>query len=432
MINRVKTSDLASHKDAQVIIVGFIHAIRNQGKIAFLRVRDKYGSIQVVILGDNHSVFSSLESLSLESVVQITGTVKDAPQAPEKIEILATSITILSHAEPELPIPIAKEKGAEEVDVTKRFDCRWLDLRSPSKQKIFDVWTILEKGFRTELFDKQGFTQIYPPSIMSAPSESGAEVFEVKYFDSKAYLAQSPQFYKQMAMSAGFERVFMVGPVFRAEPSFTSRHMTEFTGWDFEMSYINSHHDPMDMEEKALIAGFTALKQSILPELVIPQTPFPRIPLSEAKVTLGKAGIQSKKTIDLSPEEERELGKIIKHQHDSDFVWVIDYPQEGRAFYHMRHDNNPSLTKGFDLLYKGLEITTGAQREHRYDVLVKQAKERNMDLKSLEGYFNFFRYGCPPHGGCGIGPGRIVMQIMDLPSVKEATFLPRDVKRIKP
>lgn len=431
MLSRTKISNLQPQLGKSTTIVGFVHAIRNQGKIAFLRIRDHFGSVQVVILQDQREVFAALATLSLESVVSITGEVKESPQVPEKLEILAQEMVILSSATPQLPIPVAKEKGAEDVDITKRFDWRYLDLRLPERQKIFSVWTALEAGFREELLGKQGFTQLYAPSIMSAPSESGAEVFEVKYFDGQAYLAQSPQFYKQMAMAAGFERVFMVGPVFRAEPSFTSRHMTEFTGWDFEMSYITDHHDVMDLEERALVAGLQSVKDSVLPDLVVPHIPFPRIPLAKVKAKLAQVGVRSEKAGDLSPEEEREIAKIVASESGSEFVWIIDYPPEGRAFYHMR-DASTGLTKGFDLLYKGLEVTTGAQREHRIDYLEQQAAEKGLSKESISDYLDFFRYGCPPHGGVGIGPGRIVMQILGLASVKEATFLPRDVKRIRP
>lgn len=421
---------MSKHLGESVTIVGFVHAIRNQGKIGFIRIRDRFGSVQCVVLKNHEAAFAALETLSLESVVKVTGLAKEAPPVPEKVEIEAESIEILSAAEPELPIPVVTEKGGGESDVTLRFDWRWLDLRLTDKQNIFKVWTALEKGFRT-VYEKEGFTQIYAPAFMNAPSESGAEVFEVNYFDRKAYLAQSPQFYKQMAMAAGFERVFMTGPVFRAELSYTTRHMTEFTGWDFEMSYIDSHHDVMDMEEKLLIEGLTQVKKDVLSEIEIPTSPFPRISLAEAKDKLKKVGITSEKKGDLSPDEERGIYRLIKEETGSDFVWIIDYPPENRAFYHMR-DDKTGLTKGFDLLYKGVEVTTGAQREHRVDVLIKQAKEKGLTEEGLGDYLKFFRYGCPPHGGVGMGPGRMIMQILGLESVKEATFLPRDVKRLKP
>ncbi|MFH2019634.1 MAG: aspartate--tRNA(Asn) ligase [bacterium] len=428
---RTHLNELSSLVGKTVEVVGFVQVIRDQGSIKFLRLRDRYGSVQVVILKNHASVFELVDKLTTESVVKITGLVKEANQVAEKIEIEADSIEILSLSAPELPIPVSAQKGGGESDIALRLDWRWLDLRLPEKQQLFSVWTQLEEGFRSYLL-KNDFLQLYTPSIMNAPSESGAEVFEVKYFDGLAYLAQSPQFFKQMAMASGLERVFMTGPVFRAELSFTTRHMTEFTGWDFEFSYIDSHHDVMDMEEGALIAGLSNVKTHVLPDLVIPKTPFPRIVFSEAKAMLKKAGIESEKPFDFSPLEERELGKIVEKEHKSEFFFVIDYPIEGRAFYHMRHADNPKLTKGFDLFYKGLEVTTGAQREHRIDVLETQAKEKGLTLASIADYLNFFRFGCPPHGGVGIGPGRIVAQILNLPSVKEATFLPRDVKRIRP
>ena len=429
MEKRISLQSLREHVGESVKVAGFVHAVRNQGKIAFLRLRDESGSIQIVILGSNEPVFNLVKTLSIESVISVKGLAKAAKQVAEGVEIEAETLEVLSVCDPVLPIPVATEKGAEAVDVTKRFDWRWLDLRKSESHKIFSVWTVLEQGFR-EYWTSNNFTELYAPSLMSAPSESGAEVFEVKYFEKKAYLAQSPQFFKQMAMAAGFEKIFMVGPVFRAELSFTTRHMTEFTGWDMEIAYIDSHADVMDAEEALLKSGFKKLKAArlISEEITVP---FARIALADAKAKLKAAGIVSEKDHDLSPDEERGICQLVKTETGSDFVFITDYPPVGRAFYHMR-DAATGLTKGFDLLYKGVEITTGAQREHRYDVLVKQAAEKGLTEASLSDYFNFFKYGCPPHGGVGIGPGRIVAQILDLPSVKEATFLPRDVKRLRP
>ena len=338
---------------------------------------------------------------------------------------------ILSKAEPELPIPIIEEKSGEPTDITKRLDWRWIDLRKEENLKIFKVWTELEKGFR-KYYDQEGFIQIYTPSFMETASETGADVFEVQYFENKAYLSQSPQFYKQMAMASGFEKVFMGVPYFRAELSFTARHMTEFTGWDFEISYINSHLDVMSVEEKLLISGFKQINDSLGLNLEVPIAPFPKITMSEAREKLSIAGIKAGREFDLSGEEEIELSKIIKEETGHDFVFVTDWPIEARPFYHMRYEENPKLTKSFDLLYKGLEITTGSQREHRYDILISQAKEKGMSIEPLQDYLNFFRYGCPPHGGVGTGAARVVMKILGIPSVKEVTYLPRDVKRLKP
>ncbi len=428
-MKRVQVKELSTKIGETVTVAGFAHSLRNQGKIAFLRLRDETGSVQVVSGTWNADVFAVVKDLSLESVVEIEGLVKESKQVQEGFEIDGLKATVLSVSDAQLPIPVALEKGAADVDVTNRFDWRWLDLRKSESHKIFRVWTVLEQGIR-EYFAKNNFTQIYSPALMSAASESGAEVFEVKYFEGKAYLAQSPQFYKQMAIASGFEKIFMVGPVFRAELSFTTRHMTEFTGWDFEIAYINSHHDIMDTEEAMLKSGFANLLTAGLIDEEI-KVPFARIPFAEAKNKLKQAGISSEKAGDLSPDEERGICKIVKEETGSEFVFITDYPKDNRAFYHMR-DEATGLTKGFDLLYKGVEITTGAQREHRYDMLVKQAAEKGLTEESLSDYLKFFKFGCPPHGGVGIGPGRIVAQILGLASVKEATFLPRDVKRLRP
>jgi len=430
-MDRTQIKDLKQKIGEKVRISGFVQARRDQGGIKFFVVRDVTGTVQVVFLKGAGEVFIKAGEVSLESVVSIEGLVKEEKQAPGGFEISAENLEILSSAEPELPIPVLEEKSGEPTDITKRLDWRWIDLRKDENLKIFKVWTELEKGFR-QYWDSQDYIQIYTPSLMGTASETGSDVFKLQYFEREAYLAQSPQFYKQMAQASGFEKVFCVGPVFRAEPSFTSRHMTEFTGWDFELSYINSHLDVMTEEENLLVSGFTQLQKTVLPDLEIPSVPFPRLTMEEAKDRLSKSGIKAGRKYDLSGEEEIELSRIIKEETGHDFVFVTDWPAEARPFYHMRYENNPGVTKSFDLLYKGLEVTTGSQREHRYDVLISQAKEKGMSVESLEDYLNFFKFGCPPHGGAGIGPGRLVMKILNTPSVKEVTFLPRDVRRLKP
>ncbi|HOM77607.1 MAG TPA: aspartate--tRNA(Asn) ligase [bacterium] len=429
-MQRTKIDQAKSKIGEEVLVSGFVESIRDQGKIKFFNLRDTTGTIQVVFKA-NSPAFEKASNITLESVIAIEGTIKEEPQAPSGVEISAADVQVLSLSAPELAIPVIYEKSGGEVDPAKRFDFRWLDLRRPEKQQIFKVWTHLEEGFR-QYFLKNDFIQLYTPSFMNAPSESGADVFEVAYFETKAYLAQSPQFYKQMAMASGLERVFMTGPVFRAEPSFTTRHLTEFTGWDFEVSYINSHFEVMGILESAIIAGFQQLKNTVLPQLEIPKTPFPKLEMSEIKQRLFKAGVPSEKEHDISPEEERKICEIIKEETGHDFLFATNWHKSARPFYHMRHENRPEITKSFDLLYKGVEITTGAQREHRLDVLTSQAQEKGLSLDSIHDYLEFFRYGCPPHGGAGIGPGRIVMQILDLPTIKDATYLPRDVKRLKP
>ncbi len=419
---------LAGH---EVTVRGFVQALRAQSKIAFIVLRDIEGTIQGVVMKDSPA-FEIAKKLSTESVIKMTGLAKKADQAPGGVEIEVTGIEVLSVAAPELPIPVVTLKGGEESEAPVRFDYRWIDLRKPEKTKIFKVWTALEKGFR-KYWDENKYIQIYPPSFMNTPSETGAEVFEVKYFDRKAYLAQSPQFYKQMAQAAGFEKVFMVAPVFRAEESFTTRHLTEFTGWDFELSYIESHHDVMDAEEGMIVAGFEEVKKQF-PELniTVPSRPFPRVPIVELKKILKERGMESGEDHDLSPEEERAACEYSMEKYKHEFMFVTDYHKSKSAFYHMRHPEDNNRSRRADLLFRGIEITTLAQREHRIEILEKQALDKGMSLESLKDYLNFFRYGCPPHGGAGIGPGRLIMKLLDLPNVREATYLPRDVKRLNP
>jgi aspartyl-tRNA synthetase len=431
MISRRYISELKDFIGQNVTICGFVNTIRNQGGIKFVLIRDNTGFIQCVVLKSNNIAFNLVEEIFNESVLKVSGLLKEERQAPSGYEILVEELEVLSRSHAELPIPVNQDKIIDDVEISKRLDYRWLDLRDLEKLKIFKTWTYFEEGFKNQAL-KENFIQIYTPSFMSSPSESGAEVFEVKYFDKKAYLAQSPQFYKQMAMASGFDRVFISNPVFRAEPSYTTRHMTEFTGWDFEVSYIENHHDIMDFEERFIISGFENLNSRLNLNLSIPKAPFPRISLNEVKKTLKDLGMDSEKENDLSPIEERKISEFVKEKFDSDFVFITDYPVTARPFYHMRHPDNHKLTMSFDLLYKGVEITTGAQREHRYEKLKEQAIEKNMISPEIENYLEFFKFGCPPHGGVGIGPGRIIMQILNLHSVKEATFLPRDVKRLTP
>ena len=429
-MKRTYIKDITAVAGTKVEIKGFVQALRLQSKVSFMNIRDITGIVQVVIMKDS-PVIDRVKSLSLESVVKVAGLAKEEKNAPGGVEIQIESLEVLSASAPELPIPVVVKSG-EDADAPIRFDYRWIDLRKPEKAKIFKVWTELEKGFR-KYWNDNGYIQIYSPSFMSTASETGAEVFEVKYFDRKAYLAQSPQFYKQMAMASGFEKVFMVGPIFRAEESFTTRHLTEFTGWDFEISYIESLSDIMDAEESMIVSGFEQVKKTF-PDIAIeiPKKQFPRITMLEAKKILKERGIASGEEHDLSPEEERGICDHVKEKFGHDFVFIAEYHRSKSAFYHMRLSEGSDRSRRADLLYRGIEVTTLAQREHHIDILERQAKEKGMDLEQLKDYLNFFRYGCPPHGGGGIGPGRFIMKILDLPNVREATYIPRDVKRLNP
>lgn len=437
-MERTLIEDLQKLIGQKVKVCGWVHTIRDQGGIKFLLVRERTGIIQVVVTAGQKDLGRIIHHLTNESVVEIIGLVKKEQQAPSGIEISPESILVLSLAQSPLPIQVV-EKKEEEASLEKRMDWRWLDLHKTPKRLIFMVWTVMEKAFR-DYWTKNGYLEIHSPKFMGAPSESGAELFEVKYFQRKAYLAQSPQFYKQMAMAAGFEKVFETGPVFRANPSFTSRHDTEFTMYDVEISFVNSHFDLMAEEEKTINAVLSEIKKEhgaeikkeFGREMIIPSLPFPKVTMEEAKKMLADLKIKTVRNGDLSPEEEVVLCRLIKEKYHHEFVFVTDYPIEVRPFYHMRHENNPKITKSFDLLWEGMEITTGAQREHRLDTLKRQATEKGLRLESLKHYLDFFRFGCPPHGGFALGPSRMLMKIFNLGNVREVTYLYRGVNRLTP
>ena len=276
---------------------------------------------------------------------------------------------------------------------------------------------------------------------MGQPSESHAELFKLEYFETHAYLAQSPQFYKQMSMAAGLGKVFEIGPVFRADPSFTSRHATEFVSIDMEMSWIDSHEDVMNFQEQLMVKAIQAVKDEHGAqiealygfEVKVPSIPFPRIPLAEAhSIVEGRGYKVPRQDGDLDPEGERQISAHVEEAHDHEFVFLTDYPKNIRPFYHMRHADNPDLTKSYDLIWKGTEITTGAQREHRVDVLTEQIKEKGLEPEGLQSYLDFFRYGVPPHGGFGMGLTRVVMLLLNLGNIREASFLFRGPNRLEP
>jgi aspartyl-tRNA synthetase len=348
------------------------------------------------------------------------------------IEVLIESLDIVTEA---LESPIAEDTG-----IDKRMDWRFLDLRVPRNNLVFRVQTTLEHAWR-EYWIEHDFVEIHTPKLMASASESKAELFEVEYFDTKAYLSQSPQFFKQMAQPAGFGRVFEIGPAFRADPSFTSRHATEFTSVDSELSWIDDHEDVMKLHEELMVAGFTAVKEkygaaieeAFGVEVTVPSTPFPRIPLAEAKRIVAERGYEvPRHDDDMDPEGERRIAAYVKEEFGHEFVFLTDYASSIRPFYHMRHEADAGLTRSYDLLFNGVEVSTGAQREHRVEVLERQAREKGLDPEELGFYLDFFRYGVPPHGGFGMGLARVVMLLLGLSNIREATYLFRGPTRLLP
>ncbi|MFI0449232.1 aspartate--tRNA(Asn) ligase [Actinomadura sp. 6N118] len=435
-MTRTLVRDLRRHIDETVTIYGWINTLRLQRRIQFVLVRDHTGTVQVTHRrgGEGDVVEDSFERVSAESAVKVTGKVVDNAQVKlGSLEIVPERVEIVSQAETPLPID-------EHTNLDQRLDWRFLDLRRPSQHLVFDVQTTVEQAMR-DVAAKEGFTELHTPKLMGTASESGAEVFKVEYFDRTAYLAQSPQFYKQMAIAGGIDRVFEIGPVFRAEPSFTSRHATEFTGVDAELAWIDSVEDVMAFEERMLHrvladvaeAHGAAISEHFDTEVAVPGLPFPRITMADALAELRATGWDSDGTKeDLDPEGERALSALIAEETGHEFVFVTRFPASVRPFYHLRPSDDPTVTESFDLLWNGIEITTGAQREHRYDVLTAQAREKGMDLEPLAGYLNCFRYGCPPHGGLGLGLTRLIMVMLGLSTIREATFLFRGPNRLEP
>jgi len=368
--------------------------------------------------------------------VKVIGKVVEAPFVKlGGVEMLPTSLEIQSIAE---NLPIDAESGQD-----LRLDYRWIDLREEKKYFYFKIQTVFEK-YTVDYFTKEGFLQIHTPKITGLSSEGGSEVFEIKnYFGQKAYLTQSPQLYKQMAMMAGFDKIFEIGEYFRANPSFTSRHDTEFHGIDTEISFIKSHHEIMDMEEDWLKYTMKKVKDEcgeeykkiFGKEMMSIDYKFPRIPLYEVyKILKEEKGYEVPRQLkgDLDPEAERLICEYVKEKFGSEFVFVTDFPAYARAFYSMKHEDNPELTKTYDLLFKGVEITSGAQREHRYEILKEQIRECGIKPESMQQYLDFFRYGAPTHGGFGISVTRVLYRLFDLPSVKDVTFLFRGPGRLLP
>ena len=412
-------------------VQGFIENIRNKKTMAFIVVKDTTGKLQVTIEKEKYpEIAEKIEGLLAHSVITVEGPVIENEYVKMGgKEMLPDALEVESRAEA-LPM-------GDDANIDTRLDYRWIDLRNEKNALIFKAQTELTKAMR-EFALQNRFMEIHTPKLIGAASESGSDVFELEYFDRKAYLAQSPQFYKQMAMASGFERIFECAPVFRAEKSFTNKHATEFTGFDIEMSYIESYEDVMKFEEEMLTYAIEKLKEkygedikeAFGEELVVPTLPFPRIKLADLYAELEERygfTVPDSEKNDLTTEAERMCKQLSKEKYGHEFLFVTDFPAEKRAFYHMRKDGVP---QGYDLIWKGVEITTGAQREHRYDILKAQADEKGLG-EDVKFYLEFFKYGCPPHGGFGLGVDRLTMLVTNLP-IKEVAFLFRGPNRLTP
>ena len=446
---RTLIKNLASATDGPVSVSGWVDTVRDQKKVQFVVLRDESGAVQLVHprafaedgTAEPDELADTISGLAQGTFLTATGELEhDERVKLGGVEIKldpstgsGSGIVVAAAAIPETPI-------AEDSGVDKRMDWRFLDLRQPKNNLVFRIQTTLEHAWRTYWVEND-FIELHTPKLMASASESKAELFEVEYFEGKAYLAQSPQFFKQMAQPAGFGKIFEIGPAFRADPSFTSRHATEFTSVDSEISWIDSHEDVMKLHEELLVAGFQAVKDKhgdeiealFGVEVTVPTLPFPRIPLAEAKRIVAERGYEVPRSDDdMDPEGERQIAAYAQEKFGHEFVFLTDYASSIRPFYHMRHADDASLTNSYDLIFNGVEISTGAQREHRVDVLIEQAKSKGLDPEELDFYLDFFRYGVPPHGGFGMGLSRVLMLMLHLPNIREATYLFRGPTRLTP
>ncbi|WP_075201312.1 aspartate--tRNA(Asn) ligase [Leucobacter japonicus] len=447
MTERVLIKDLAAREDGTVRVSGWVEKVRDQRYVQFVVLRDETGAVQLVNGGvlrepDPENPRSdilvprttTISELTQGTFVTVVGQLEHNERVKlGGVEIQIDEIEVVAASLPDNPVA-----GDSGIDV--RLDWRFLDLRRPEQNLVFRVQTAFLHALRQVWVDR-GFIEIQTPKLMASASESRAELFEVEYFEGKAFLAQSPQFFKQMAQAAGFGGIFEVGPAFRADPSFTSRHATEFTSVDTELSWIDSHEDVMELHEELIVAGLTAVKEKHGEEIQklfgieveVPSRPFPRIPLAEAKEIVKAEGYEVPRAdADMDPEGERRIAAHVQKKYGHDFVFLTDYDASIRPFYHMRNAENPQLTQSYDLIYRGTEISTGAQREHRIDVLEAQAVEKGMDPAELGFYLDFFRYGVPPHGGFGMGLNRVLMLLLKQQSIREVTYLFRGPNRLLP
>lgn len=412
-----------------VMIQGWVKKIRHLGNISFLLLRDRTGVMQCIL--ENEWTGYKVET---ESVVQITGKVVATDKTELGVELLAEDVQLLNGS---AQIPFEVNKKKLQVGLDQMLHARTLSFRHEKVKAIFTIQSVLTEAFSEYLLG-QSFTRIFTPKLVSQGAEGGANVFQLKYFEKEAYLAQSPQFYKQMMVAGGLERVFEIAPVYRAEQHNSSRHLNEYISLDVELAFIEDVYEVMQLETDVLRYMFEKVKKFCAKELELLQieipvsTDIPKLTVIEAQSILQTKYKKESPFGDLDSEGEKLLGKYVKETYNSDFVFITHYPKETRPMYTMPNKENSSVTDSFDLLYKGLEITSGAQRIHQYDMLVRSFEEKGLHIENFQSYMDTFRYGCPPHGGFAIGLERLVYKFLNLSNVREASAFPRDCTRLVP
>ncbi len=438
-MKRIHATDAVDLEDgASCRLAGWLQEVKDLGGIAFLKVRDRSGVFQVVVDKDNmEKEYDDIVEIPRESVIVVEGEKKETDQTELGYEIVPSAIKVENEAEKPLPLGVVDKVNAE---MGTRLDNRFLDLRKEEKRYIFEIRDLLLQGLR-DFFSKEGFIEVNTPKIVATGAEGGATLFDVQYYDNNAHLAQSPQLYKQMLMASGFEKVYEIAPAYRAEDFDTIRHTSEFISVDFEMSFIDSSDDIMDMTSYMVQHALRYVKEKgsdILDEfnveLEIPDHPVKKIPHEKCIRILEDMGKEWEDEREVDTEGEKMLGDYVKEEYGTDFFYITEFPTRLKksTFYAKRKDYDPSLTTYFDLEYKGQELVSGGQREHRYDVLISQMEENDLDLENFESYLKTFKYGMPTHGGIGLGLDRFVQQLLDLSNIREAILFPRDTSRLEP
>lgn len=435
-MERIRTTELAAHVGQRVRVSGWLNTLRRLGGITFLVIRDGWGIVQAVAEKEADLAPLTEAEAGVESVITVEGTVTSSPQAPGGLELRDIVIEVIIPVKEPPPLTLSKReiKAAQPT----LLDHAVVSNRHVMRRAVLRLGAAMMMGFRRTLND-QGFTEIQTPKIVASATESGANVFKLDYFGRPAYLAQSPQFYKQVMVGV-FERVYEVGPVFRAEPHDTTRHVNEYVSLDAEFGFIQNHFTVMAVLRDVIAGILAALQETCSAELGLLQVRMPVVPaeiphihFSEAQeLIFTRHHVDVRGEPDLSPQDEHWLGEWAQEQFQSDFLFVTGYPMRKRPFYTHPDPDRPEYSNSFDLLFRGTELVTGGQRLHRYDDYLRALEQAHLPVEPFESYLEAFRYGMPPHGGFAIGLERLIMQLVGLPSVKLATTFPRDINRLSP
>jgi aspartyl-tRNA synthetase len=431
-------SDILKEPNRKVHIGGRVSRINDLKSARFIWVKDVSGAIQVTVIKKKTSpeLLTTLESLMPNDFVAINGHIPEEVKAASGLEIIPDSVRIVSKAMGPSPIDI---DGYNETSVDKRLDWRALDLRNSRSTAVFLIQSKLMEGMQKHLYSEK-FMQVFTPSLMGVSSEGGSEVFNLKHFGKNAFLRQDPQLHRELLMVAGFEKIYEIGPSWRAELSNTPQHLTEHRTCAAEISFIDDEHDIIKVEENLIVHGLSAVVKDCQEELKalgvelnVPKLPFPVLEFPKVYEILEELGFKYQRgREDYDKKGEMALGNYVKEKYNSDFFFVNRFPFAVKPFYVMKVDEDPTWARSVDLIYKGMELSSGGQREHRYEKIISQAKEKGLDIENLEWFTNFFKYGAPPHGGFSIGMERFVMQILNLQNIREASLFPRAPERLVP